>query len=209
MKGVTTIGGAGDTGCGCWKGGKGWNGCLASMHAFAGESNRIGNKETKTHEDLEDEHRRIRQFCKIQHSFCDYDTIHRHPTHISKSPILPHRTWHHRPHDLPMPNRALPVPRPQLPRLSYPQHLAVQLEVVGCESELVLRDQEPLARAAAEEVGLDGFAKRDCGGVGVGCGRLLAKDYYVGEVGRRGGGGGGWGFGNERVEGIIFAEGAA
>ena len=108
-----------------------------------------------------------------------------------------------------MPNRALPVPRPQLPRPSYPQHLAVQLEVVGCESELVLRDQELLARAAAEEVGLDGFAERDCGGVGVGRGRLLAKDYYVGKVGRGRGGRGGWGFGDERVEGVIFAEGAA
>lgn len=73
----------------------------------------------------------------------------------------------------------------------------------------MLRDQELLARAAAEEVDLDGFAKRDCGGVGVGRGRLLAEDYYVGEVGRGGGGGGGWGFGDDRVEGVIFAEGAA
>ena len=142
---------------------------------------------------------------RYEHSH-KYDTIDRYPTPSSKSPILPHCTRHHRPHDLPMPNGALPVPRPQLPRLSYSQHLAVQLEVVGCESELVFRDQELLARPAAEEVGLEGFAKRDCGGVGVGRERLLAEDYYIGEVGR---GRGGWGFGNERVERVIFAEGAA
>jgi hypothetical protein len=73
----------------------------------------------------------------------------------------------------------------------------------------VLRDQELLACAAAEEVGLDGFAERDCEGVGVGGGCLFAEDYYVGEVGRGGGGGGGWRFRDERVEGVIFAEGAA
>jgi hypothetical protein len=108
-----------------------------------------------------------------------------------------------------MPNRALPVPLPQLPRPSYSQHLAVQLEVVGCESELVLRGQELLTRAAAEEVSLDGFAERDCGGVWVGRGRLFAEDDYVGEVGRGRGGRGGSGFGDERVQGVIFAEGTA
>jgi hypothetical protein len=62
MKGGTTIGGAGDAGCGCWEGGdgKGREGVkwMFSAHAcIAGESNRIGNKETKTHGDLEDEYR--------------------------------------------------------------------------------------------------------------------------------------------------------
>jgi hypothetical protein len=73
----------------------------------------------------------------------------------------------------------------------------------------VLRDQELLARPAAEEVGFDGFAERDCEGVGVGRGRLFAEDYYVGEVGRGRGGGGGWGFRDERVKGVVFTEGAA
>ena len=70
----------------------------------------------------------------------------------------------------------------------------------------MLGDQERLARSAAEEVCLSGFAERDCRGVGVGRGYPFAEDHYVGEVR---GGGGGWGFGNDRVEGVIFAEGAA
>jgi hypothetical protein len=98
------------------------------------------------------------------------------------------------------------VPHLQLPRLSYPQHLAIQLEVIRREGELMLRDQGRLARSATEEVCLGGFAERDCWGVGLGRGHPFAKDYHVGEIG---GGGGGWGFGNERVEGVIFTEGAA
>ena len=59
MKGDMTIGGAGDAGCGCWEGGRGREGMkwMFSEHAcIAGESNRIGDKETKTHEDLKDEY---------------------------------------------------------------------------------------------------------------------------------------------------------
>lgn len=70
----------------------------------------------------------------------------------------------------------------------------------------MLRDQERLARSAAEEVCLGGFAERDCRGVEVGRGQPFAEDYQVGEVGGRGGG---WGFGDDRVEGVVFAEGAA
>ena len=103
-----------------------------------------------------------------------------------------------------MPNRALPVPRLELLRLADPQHLARELEVVLCDCELVLREQERPACAAAEEVCFDGFAERD-GGVG----GPFAEDDDVGEVWSGGGGGcGGW-FGNERVEGVVFTENAA
>ena len=39
-----------------------------------------------------------------------------------------------------MPNRALPVPRLQLLRLAYPEHLAFKLKVLLRNSEFVLRD---------------------------------------------------------------------
>ena len=84
-----------------------------------------------------------------------------------------------------MPDRALLVPRLELLRLADPQHLTLELEVLLRERELVLREQERPTRAAAEEVGLDGFAERDSG-----VGGPFAEHHDVGEVWS--GGGEGW-----------------
>lgn len=70
------------------------------------------------------------------------------------------------------------MPPFQLFRLAYFEHVAIEVEVLGRDGQLVLRDEEGPAGAAAEEVCGGGFAECDAR---VGC--LFAEEHHVREVG--------------------------
>lgn len=72
---------------------------------------------------------------------------------LASLPILPHPSRNNRPHDTPMPTRALLLPPPKpLRRIPIQQTPITLLDLKSTIIHLMNRQQESLSRATAEEV---------------------------------------------------------